>query len=95
MNSLGTGEVTISGTLSSGGIPLSAGWNLVGLKGSATKTVSELVAGQSQLISLWKWEGQPLVRFPARQGGQGRGLCHGKGVLLAASDRAGRRVLGQ
>lgn len=57
VNSLGTGEVTISGTLSSGGIPLSAGWNLVGLKGTATKAVSELVAGKTQLISLWKWEG--------------------------------------
>jgi len=61
-------------------LSLSKGWNLVGLKGDSAQTVAALVAGhESQITSLWKWEGKGwTVNLPG-DGDSGQGYAESKG----------------
>ncbi len=82
VNSKGAAEVTISGTPGSGGLLLSQGWNLVGLKGVQSQAVATLLTGQTGIISLWKWEGNSWAVYLPDQGDKGAGYAASKGFTL-------------
>lgn len=50
-------QVTISGTPEYGALTFAMGWNLLGLKSTQGSTVAEIIAGQSGIASIWKWDG--------------------------------------
>ena len=55
VNASSDSTVKISGTPVYGILPLTTGWNLVGLKSFQPLTVTELIADNPQIISIWKW----------------------------------------
>jgi hypothetical protein len=56
LRSTANSSVAIYGTPVFGGLSLSDGWNLVGLRSDQPTTVAQFVADNSEAISLWKWE---------------------------------------
>lgn len=91
LNAQQGGALTIPGTPLSGGIAITSGWNLVGLKGDQDITVADLLSGKTGIVSLWKWEsGNWAVRLPDEQdGGQGYATDKGFGLLQAIAPGEG------
>lgn len=53
----GTTSLTVTGTPVYGELTVTSGWNLVGLKSTQATTVTDLLATQTGIISLWRWAG--------------------------------------
>jgi hypothetical protein len=56
VNSQAAKQIKVSGTPVYGPLSLTAGWNLVGIKGGGDVTVAEVTAANAAIVSVWKWE---------------------------------------
>ena len=80
LNSLSSETVSISGTAGSGSLSVTAGWNLLGLKGDQTKTITVLISGnESSTVSVWKWENNTWSVYLAGENDGGAAYAQTKG----------------
>ncbi len=83
VNSVGSETISIPGTQETGSLTLTQGWNLVGLRDSETKTITDLITGnEQQITSIWKWTGNNwAVYLPGEEDG-GASYAQGKDFIL-------------
>ena len=59
---------------------MTAGWNLLGLKGDQTKTITVLISGnESSTVSVWKWENNTWSVYLAGENDGGAAYAQTKG----------------
>ena len=62
---------------------MSAGWNLVGLKGDQGKTIDDLISGnESSIASVWKWENSSWAVYLPGEDDGGAAYAQSKGFAL-------------
>ena len=61
---------------------LGAGWDLVGLKGAETKSIGDLLVGQTQVISVWKWLNNTWAVYLPEAEDKGESYAVSKGFIL-------------
>ncbi|MDP2104768.1 MAG: DUF1566 domain-containing protein, partial [Desulfobulbaceae bacterium] len=82
VNSTGDALVGVTGTQIIGSLSFVKGWNLVGLKGNSSVSAAEISAGQSGIVSIWKWENDSWsVNLPDEVIPETYALSKGFGVL--------------
>lgn len=62
---------------------VAAGWNLLGLKSSQGKGVSQLITGkEGEILSIWKWESNNWAVYLPGQDDGGAAYAQSKGFIL-------------
>ncbi|RLB88572.1 MAG: hypothetical protein DRH26_13325 [Deltaproteobacteria bacterium] len=90
VNSVGSENISLEGTPATGSLTLSAGWNLVGLKTSETKAVTDFISGnEAKIASVWKWENSSWAVYLPGQDDGGIEYAESKGFTVLSNINPG------
>jgi len=83
VNCLSGQTITLSGIAETGGLSLTQGWNLVGLKASQGTTIDALISGkEANIISIWKWVDNAWAVYLPGEADGGASYADSKGFTL-------------